>query len=272
MIKIDFHPGTHGHFLEYVSNIYIMQTLAGSADIFNDITGSAHCMDSEYNQNRMIYQGHWSDPSYTDLKLDSNDTVIQITVNTSDDMFFIMYTNLLHRGGDIGLEKQLENIDSDIRANNTAYRNQIYSKFNEREKYSNYFNILPVISNKLFEFPIESFFSFNFLQCKKLNELAFFLDQTFFPNESLYRLWCTFIEKNQGWNSHLKCNNIIEHIFANRSFEFKCTILEEGWLNYNIAKFCRMYNGAIFDSDDYPLNTRDIYNIIQNHLTGLRYE
>jgi len=41
MIKIDFHGSTHGHFLEYVSNVYIMQTTPSQRNIFKPPTYSA---------------------------------------------------------------------------------------------------------------------------------------------------------------------------------------------------------------------------------------
>ena len=48
MIKIDFHGGTHGHFLEYVANVYIMQTTPSQASIFKPPAYSAHAADENY--------------------------------------------------------------------------------------------------------------------------------------------------------------------------------------------------------------------------------
>ena len=58
MIKIDFHAGTHGHFLEYVSNVYIMQTSPNQHNIFRPPTYSAHNLDTQYLHNRQIFCGH----------------------------------------------------------------------------------------------------------------------------------------------------------------------------------------------------------------------
>lgn len=272
MIKIDFHGGTHGHFLEYVSNVYIMQTPPSTTNIFTTSTGSAHQADSNYSDNKLIVCGHFSREEFPNKRIHETDTVIRIITDTDkDDLFFIIYYNLLHKAGDVGITAQLMNAPTHIRHDTMAYRNQFYSKCNERQIYSDFFPQFCNIPNAVFEFPVDAFFSFtNF--CKKLNELAFFLNQTFFPDDTLYQLWGMFIERNQGWHAYNKCNTIIENVFANLPYEFSCNIIEEGWINYNLSKICRIYSGPMFDDAQYPTNTQDIYNIIQLHLEGLRYE
>ena len=64
MIKIDFHGSTHGHFLEYVTNVYIMQTTPSKTSIFKPPTYSAHAPDDNYKDNRLIKCGHFSNPKY----------------------------------------------------------------------------------------------------------------------------------------------------------------------------------------------------------------
>ena len=74
MIKIDFHAGTHGHFLEYVSNVYIMQTSPNQHNIFRPPTYSAHNLDTQYLHNRQIFCGHFSKPIFN---LKENDNTIK---------------------------------------------------------------------------------------------------------------------------------------------------------------------------------------------------
>jgi hypothetical protein len=169
----------------------------------------------------------------------------------------------------VGFEKKMINIPEEIRCNPVAYRNNWYSKFNERELYHNHYTEFTDIPNEVFEFNFFSFFSFdNF--CKELNRLAFFLDQTFFPDESLVTLWEEFMQRNQGWQSYVKCGEILKNIFHNKSMDIDCTVMEQGWLNYNLAKICRIYEGTMFDSPKYPGNTKEIYKEIQTHLSVLR--
>jgi len=269
MIKIDFHGSTHGHFLEYVSNVYIMQTTPSKRNIFKAPSFSAHNPDHYYLKDRIIECGHFFDPIYN-LNITDQDQVIRIVIDQSNDnTFFIAFTNLLFKAGDVGIERQLLNIPDSIRADRIKFRNNLYSKFVEREKYANYYgNFLPTMS-PVFEFKVESFFSFkNF--CVELSKLADFLSQTFFVDQSLYMLWEEFITKNQGWQSYIKCNQVLEHTFANNAASIDCTVLEEAWINYNLSQVCKLYTGPLFEWEQYPVNTQLMYEIIQTHTKTLR--
>lgn len=269
MIKIDFHGSTHGHFLEYVSNVYIMQTTPSQCSIFKPPTYSAHNPDIHYLNDRMIECGHFSDPNYK-LKITDDDQVIRIVINpTDDDTFFIAFTNLMFKAGDVGFEKQLLSIPNSVRDNKIELRNNWYSKFAEREKYANYYtNFLPT-STPVFDFRFEAFFSFkNF--CAELGSLANFLNQTFFPDQSLHTLWTEFIARNQGWQSYFKCKQLLEDIFANANKTIDCTLLEEAWINYSLSKMCKLYDSTLSEQESYPTDTQQVYKIIQQHLGSLR--
>ena len=269
MIKIDFHGSTHGHFLEYVSNVYIMQTAPSQQSIFKPPTYSAHAPDDIYRAHRLITCGHYFDPR-CNLKIDREDTVIRIVLNTQDDnLFFIALTNLMYKAGDVGFERQMLSIPESIRNNPVDVRNNWYSKFNEREKYANFYADFVPIDQPVFKFDFNSFFSFEKFSIE-LNHLAIFLDQTFFPDESLYKLWAEFIAYNQGWQSYVKCNRILENVFANEPTSIDCTIIEQGWLNYKLSMICRIYDGLLFEDVVYPKNTQTVYNIISDHLNSLR--
>lgn len=269
MIKIDFRGSTHGRFLEYVSNVYIMQTPPSQQSIFKPPTYSAHAPDENYCAHKLITCGHYFDPRYN-LTIDHKDTVIRIILNNQDDnLFFVALTNLMYKAGDVGFEKQMLSIPESIKNNPVDIRNNWYSKFNEREKYANFYSDFVQIDQPVFKFDFSSFFSFEKF-CIDLNHLAIFLDQTFFPDKSLYKLWTEFIAYNQGWQSYVKCNHILEDVFANESTSIDCTAIEQGWLNYKLSKICRIYNGLLFEDAVYPTNTQTIYNAISSHLGGLR--
>jgi hypothetical protein len=270
MIKIDFHGSTHGHFLEYVANIYIMQTTASQTSIFKPPTYSAHAPDQNYLKNRIIKCGHYSETIYPQYKINNDDQVIRIIIDTnSDNMFFVSLTNLMFKAGDVGLKKQLLSIPEHVRKNKIEYRNNWYSKFNERETYINHYTNFIPLTNPVFNFHFELFFSFKDF-CTELERLAMFLNQTFFPDASLYNLWSEFISYNQGWQSYIKCNQLLEDMFAGKSTNIHCTVIEEGWINYNLSKICRMYGGQMFEHEEYPTDTEQAYKIIQIHLSTLR--
>jgi hypothetical protein len=221
-IKIDFHGSTHGHFLEYVSNVYIMQTTPSKASIFKPPTMSAHGRDQHYFDNRIIKCGHFS----TYNKIHKDDIVIRILIPSTNNMFFIAVTNLMCKAGDIGFEKQQLPIPEDIRNNPVAYRNNWYSKFSQRNEYAGYYSEFSKISNSVFEFPFDTFFSYKDF-CIALCSLADFLNQSFFPDQSLHDLWTEFIQYNQGWQSFNKCNRIIEGMFSGQRIDIDCTIIDQ---------------------------------------------
>ena len=274
VIKIDFRPGTHGNFLEYVSNIWIMQTDPGHSTLFTH-TGASHNADNSYRTNRLIKSGHFTTAQgrASGLVIGDSDTVIQIGLDDLEDneLFLIALTNLVYRAGDIGYEGSLEFIPEQVRSHRALLRNDWYSKFNENSRYLETFSAFDPIPNPVFNFPLKSFYSYgNF--CTKLNELAFFLDQTFFPDERLYKLYQEFMTKNHGWHSYKKCSQLLEDVLGNKSSPIDCDSIEEAWLNYMIAQSCRLYTGPMFDNDSYPADAQEIYAIIQQHLETLRTE
>jgi len=264
-IKIDFHGSTHGHFLEYVSNVYIMQTTPSKTSIFKSPTMSAHGRDQHYLNDRTITCGHFSASN----RIKNNDTVVRITIPSTDNMFFIAVTNLMYKAGDVGFEKQQLSIPEDIKLNSVEYRNNWYSKFNQRKEFADYYNNFSTISNSVFEFPFDAFFSYKDF-CIALADLANFLNQSFFSDQSLYALWSEFIQHNQGWQSFNKCNHIIDSMFSSQHLKIDCTIIEQGWINYNLSKMCKIYQGPMFDDIMYPVDTTVAYNAIQSHLQSLR--
>ena len=65
MIAIDFAPGLHGHFLEYVINKFIFGVPSETKNIFQS-TGAAHCInwDTTYQKNKIAERGHFSSFDY----------------------------------------------------------------------------------------------------------------------------------------------------------------------------------------------------------------
>lgn len=264
MIKIDFHGSTHGHFLEYVTNVYIMQTTASKTNIFKPPTYSAHAPDHNYLDNRLIVCGHFSNPAHKG-DIDKDDTVIRITIDPNNDkLFFVALTNLMFKAGDIEFETKMLNVPQSVRDDPVALRNNWFSKFNERHTFANFYAEFNDIDNPIFEFQFHTFFCFSDF-CAELSRLSEFLQQVFCPDQSLYDLWREFIHYNQGWQSWTKCNHLLENILSNGDVNIECSVLEQGWINYNLSKICRMYSGPVFDSIVYPTNSQSVYRLVQDH-------
>ena len=271
-IKIDFHGGTHGNFLEFVANVFIMQTPTDTFDIFSS-TGGSHNKSLYYEQNKIIVCGHFSSENIQFIKVQENDLMIQIILDHhDDDAYFICLTNLLHRSGDMTYSEQLKIPPDEIRSDPVKLRNNFYAKINERDLYIPEYTQTYHFKNKTFKFPHDSFFSYPRF-CRTLNQLAFFLEQTFFPDKRLYNLWKKFMEGNTGWQSWNKCNKILNSVLSgDEGLIEQCTELEHAWINYNISKIARMYSGGSFSDKIFPPYANMIYDEIQSHLTQLRVE
>ena len=268
-IKIDFHGGTHGHFLEYIVNTYIYKTPKSEVSIFTPGRGSSHEASSIYQANKRVVCGHFSDnaqgreadPKYKDFKYSESDTIIQISIDQRNDrQFFIALTNLLHRTSGATFDQHMNQIPEHIRNDRKLLRDNFYSKIQEREKYCSLFPDFKREWLPTFRFNFQSFFNYTEL-CADMYQLAKWLEKDFTPDSDLHTLWSEFILHNQGWHSYQYCAKLLEAILSNTSETIKCTPLEEAWLNYNLTKTCHVYTGSIFEST-YPLNTQDIYKLL----------
>jgi len=268
MIKIDFHAATHGHFLEYVTNIYIMGTNPGYSSPFTPNVGSAHNTDDIYQANKVVRcghftkvsGGHYADPKYIDHVFNPTDQIIKIDIQQSNDKAYIIaLTNLLYRAGTSLQDNLLNSFPEHIRNDRIAFRNDFFSKINERELYGNLFPQIPDSVDCTFNFPFMCFYSFVEF-AKKLKELADWLGREFVYKPELYLLWAEFISRNQGYTSFNKCSKIIENILGNINSSIEgCTELEEAWINYNIVKVTGNYLPILFNNVQYPTSTQDIY-------------
>lgn len=268
-IKIDFHGGTHGHFLEYIVNTYIFRTPKSEVSIFTPNRGSSHEASEAYQRSKQAVCGHFSDnaqgrdadPKYKNFKYSDNDKIVQVSIDQLDDkQFFIALTNLLHRTSGATFDQHMDQIPECIRNNRKLLRDNFYSKIQERETYCNLFPVFKQEALPTYKFNFNSFFSYTML-CAELNQLSIWLDKEFCPDSDLYMLWFEFISLNQGWNSYYRCDKLLTDILSNAPAEIKCTTLEEAWLNYNLTKMCNVYNGTMF-SDNYPTNAQEIYKQI----------
>jgi len=92
MISIDFVPGSHGHFLEYVCNKYIMGQQI-DFDPFNS-AGASHAkfQNEEYNRDKQFSALHYSIEN-----IPRTDDVVRITVD-HDDLLLLTAGTFLRAG------------------------------------------------------------------------------------------------------------------------------------------------------------------------------
>lgn len=264
-IKIDFHGGTHGNFLEYIVNTQIFKTPESETSIFTPNRGSSHEADDTYQQHREVTCGHFSDnaqgkeddPKYVGFQYGNDDKIIRIVIDQqTDKQFFIALTNLLHRTSGATFDQHMNQIPESVRNDRKLLRNNLYSKINERQRYCNLFPMFNRVWLPTFDFNFDAFFSYTSF-CKELYKLSKWLDKEFVPSNRLYALWSEFIEKNQGYASYIKCDKVMQDILSNTDSKIDCTVLEEAWLNYLLSKFGVYSN--VLDQLEYPTNAQEIY-------------
>jgi hypothetical protein len=263
MIWIDFHGSTHGNFLEYVTNVWIMKTDPVSHSVFNT-AGACHNFDKNYLTNRAIRCGHWWENNYAQQH--STHPMIRITIDKSDNrLFYIALVNRWYRAGDKSFDEWIADIPTDIRDSPVKMRNQYYYKYALRDMYVRGYDEFPSIPNPICEFKFSWFFVWSEF-CAGLEDIAKFLNQAFVPDQALRELWQEFIDINQGYQSYNHCEKILENIRSAQPTPIDCKSYEEAWINYNINKTTGIENGPLFDNNSYPTDTYEIFNLIRSHV------
>jgi hypothetical protein len=277
MKKIDFFGGLHGNYLELVINVFVEQIEYDlSEDQFNAL-GACHIKhnNKHYNQHKGVHAMHWS---YNSISFGPDDQVIRITIDQHG--MLIGVTNSILRAGDQtveldDLEKntlqklkkspklsgQVDSLVADYGIRDSyprsALRNYFYSMFTDPEHGTDIYNKFDSDTPDVYNFDFMNFFNpTKFYQ--ELNNIAYWFNLNFYSDSRLGNLHQEFLEKNQGWHSYNKCQNLIQLIFQGKSTEVKCNILEEAWINTVIAKTTRCYDLPLLTSDHYPTDTKKI--------------
>ena len=289
MQKIDFFGGLHGNFLELVVNVAINQTGYDiSKPQFNE-NGACHLKNKNSTYNRMIRSEHYS---YHNHLFNVDDNVIQI-VPTDNDLL-IGFTNSFLRAGDQKFDidnleldtiNKLSKLEKSANFKNTlisdygvktdyprsAIRNYFYSMLGDSDNGLVIFTSFDNTPTNIYHFPFNAFFNIRqFYQ--ELNEIAKFLGLNFYPTIELAKLYDNFLKCNQGYHSNVKCNQIWQEILHGKSKDIKLNLLEEAWINHQVAKCFRCYNLPLLVQDQYPTNTLEISQAVfkwksQDYLT-----
>lgn len=271
LFAIDFGPGTHGHFLEYILNRYIFGTETQISSIFQT-NGSSHAIniDSVYQDYKIVDTAH-----YSMLKTHyPKDTKKVIFIEHTNELDFVLLTNVFYRchpesmqGKDIGVEeitewhKAMMSYESDF-----DLKNNWYTKL--MEHHFEYAEVQPKTNLPVYRFKYKSFFNmYEFLL--ELKNTANFLEQTFKFDQSLIKLWKEFIERNQGYNLWLQSNKLFENIVSGIDTEIPDDWKIHAYLNFAISKVFQLYDHPrLFRLEPYPKTTKEIADIIAEHVTN----
>ena len=263
MIWIDFHGSTHGHFLEYVINAWIMGMPRESQSVFTN-TGACHNFSEFYKNNKIVNCGHWW---WTDYKHQQpNEPVIRITIDRFDNrLFYIGLVNRWYRSGDVGFEQKLLEIPETVRNDPVMLREQYFYKYQDRDRYVDHYREFTAIPNPIHQFPFAAFFSWSKF-CVELQKIANFLGQKFDACLDLFTLWQQFIALNQGYQSYQHCESVLQIIFDQNKQIINLTSYEEAWICYRLAEMTGHNVDTLLTAPTFPAYNKDIYETLNNHV------
>ena len=271
MIALDFAPGLHGHFLEYVANRYIYYV-----DEIKDLFMSSGAVDriktfEDYQKTKTVSCGHYS--SY-DVRY-SKDCTHHVFIRHNPDLDIVLLTNIYHRcfGAPVYDHdaQKIEDYHRDLMSGQEDWelKNNWYAKLTER-----HFDATFVYKRRhlpTFDFDFACFFDFTKFVFE-LQRLSKFLDMTLRYDSTLYELWRKFMDCNQGYKLYAQANEILSSAYGN-----KPQVIPDNWklhayINFVLSKSFRIFDGQLHSNSKYPTDTCELYDIIQYHLTDYDFK
>ena len=273
MILIDFAPGLHGHFLEFVINRYIFNVECSTDSIFQS-TGAAHVIrdDRVYQKNKVVNCQHYSSLLNGKNYHKHIDKIIFIKHNPIFD--FVLLTNIFYRCSSNALASNDDDADLIIAfhtqlmgnlSNDQDLRNNWFAKLNERHFFETEKKAQSDIP--VFDFNFGSFFDLtHFLY--ELRRVSNYLEMTFKFDVSLVKLWNEFMDRNQGHHAYILGNKLLNHVYNNNNVDIPDDWKLHAYINHVIANTFQLYDGELFEAVAYPTNTQQVHKIILDHISS----
>ena len=260
---VDFFGASHGHFVDYILNIWIYQGHR-VPQVFTDL-GTSHLpfRDQKYHDSRQIFNGH-----YTQLKWGKFDPekIVRITID-NEWAKWIYQINVMCRVGDIPLEENLKLIDHTVREQSCMLRNQWYSKFMDDSCAYTYPNNWRWQTTPAFNFGMEKLYDLYELY-NTLHNCAAYLGMRFCPDIELAQVWHEFMQRNQGWQTYIKCKTIVAQTLSGVDTPIVTNEIEQALINTMLSKTVYIFDGLLFEQNQYPNSTAEIWTQVQQHLAA----
>jgi hypothetical protein len=268
MIAIDYGPGTHGNFLEYVVHNYILNANLTVENLFQQ-SGAAHNIYAcdHYQKNKTILSSHYS---YFKWKYPQNIDKI-ICIKHDPGLDFVLMVNTYYRchpeglnGIDSGIDKitqyhldSIKVMDLTVKNLRAAWFARLQEQHQVKAMATRNDTALP-----RFEFDFSSFYCLEkFIE--QLQQLSDFLNFTFVYNPTLVELHQKFISVNQGFERYNNATRIVNAILRNLSEDIDQTDWQlQSYINHRLSKLFKIYDGVLHDSDQYPSNTQEIHALV----------
>jgi hypothetical protein len=244
-IEIDYYPGSHGLFLDYLISRFLLNS--PSAKTFNPLTsvGSSHnaLQNHDYQLRKITIPHHKSAAEFVDekykhfyttenIKKYSKPCLVRIDVDTEYLMFYNRWAlvndhNIDLAAIEIDTVNKLKNIDESIALNFIKHKGdkQTYSVHDLAEYFFWTMDTMPYYPfNRWADTEYESihvkmdnFFQFDTL-VKELRKISMFIDSKFYT-DGLEQLWQEFISKNKAYHSWCNVREIIKKIESGEEYE-----------------------------------------------------
>lgn len=266
---IDFDPGMHGHFLEYICNKYIFNVPVSSSPFFK--TGSAHAinLDVKYQADKQVVANHYT---YNNTS-PSASKVIFIKHNPKFDL--VLLSNVIHRC--YGVVGNFNDVDPEhvidwhlnlIKRDNTTelanvIKENIYAKLTERTHFQPDV-VIHRYNGEIFNFDFGSFFNLTEFLIE-IQNLAKFCNQMLIVPKELISDYKMFIDKNQGYQIYQRVNYLVEKILSNEAEQIEDDFLVHTGINVYLARIARLHDTELHSASSYPTNTQDIFRILTTH-------
>lgn len=295
-LHVDFRAGTYGNFLAYILNRFVFAVPGSDFSPFTSM-GTSHLglTNEEYSNNKVVFPCHYSfkyrliTQSGNSQEILNNDGVIRLRVSNVYPVFY----NTHIRAGDTPLDiveleyntldklsspkfhtirdTVLQNFGKHENYNRCELRNLFYSTFLDEETELKKFNTWIPVDNQTHYFCIDSIYNYSEF-VKELGKVSVFAGKRgwTFDHKTLYPIWNEFIELNQGYNSYLKCWDIINNMLANDNVDINCNLFEEAYINSYITQTFNIYDGTECFGNHYPGDTLQLHHQITNRVKEIR--
>ena len=196
-----------------------------------------------------------------------------IFIKHNPEFDFVLLTNIYHRchpasmqvtDFNVDIIKKLHEDSMALLANtDNDFKNNWYTKLVER-------HFAQTEKQQATELPVFNFDYASFFDLTKflfeLKKTANFLNQSLQFDISLTELWQEFIERNQGYQDYLHGQYLLEQVYQGNSAPIKLDWKIHAYVNSIISKTFDLWDGPLFEGERYPLDTKEITNMIIDHV------
>jgi hypothetical protein len=278
MISIDFVPGSHGNFLEYICNKFVANVPADFMP-FNSL-GACHNKSQNYQQYKIFIADHYSLNS-----LSLYQKIIRINFDFED--LLAVSSLCFLRAGDSNIDIDTLEFDTYNKLMQSKYFSSLIDRINvaypehkiseettncpryvlreffkfgfkhpELHGLIQYQNLLKYPDNyNVFDFNFKDFYNYKIF-CDRIHTLSIWYGNTDI-NLNLKTIWNEFIKRQIYKNNKNECDFIIDSVINLQNVQIKkLTLLQESYINGKLEKTFNLE--MPFVQPNYFTDTKDI--------------